>query len=150
MFDIIFFSSSLLVVPFWFLIIFLPFWRWTERILRSLWIIVPIALVYAALVLPNALSLIGDLANPTLDNIAVLLGTPQGATIGWIHFLAFDLFVGRWAYLDSRERGIAWWLVSPTLFFVLMFGPLGLILYLGVRTLAGRSAQTPQTARANA
>ena len=139
MFDAIFSSSSLLVMPFWFLMIFLPFWRWTERILRSLWVVVPIALLYAALVLPGAATLIGDLANPSLDNIAALLGTPRGATIGWIHFLAFDLFVGRWAYLDSRERSIPWWLVSPTLFFVLMFGPLGLILYLGVRALVGRS-----------
>ncbi len=139
MLDTIFSASSLLVMPFWFLMIFLPFWRWTERILRSIWIVVPIALVYAALVLPNAASLIGELANPALGNIAALLGTPQGATIGWIHFLAFDLFVGRWAYLDSRERGLAWWLVSPTLFFVLMFGPLGLMLYLGVRALVSRS-----------
>jgi hypothetical protein len=75
----------------------------------------------------------GSLLNPTLAGIAALLGTPAGATVGWVHFLAFDLFVGRWAYLDSRERKISAWLVSPTLFFILMTGPLGLLLYLTVR-----------------
>jgi hypothetical protein len=87
------------------------------------------------LVLPNFVGLLGELANPTLGSIAALLGTPEGATIGWVHFLAFDLFVGRWAYLDSRTHGFSAWLVSPILFFVLMFGPLGLLLYLGVRVL---------------
>ena len=50
------------------------------------------------------------------------------------HFLAFDLFVGRWVYLDSRERGISAWLMAPILLVVLMLGPLGFILYLVVRT----------------
>ena len=77
----------------------------------------------------------GSLLNPTLAGIAGLLGTPAGAAVGWVHFLAFDLFVGRWAYLDSRERGISAWLVSPTLFFMFMAGPLGLLLYLAVRVL---------------
>ena len=63
------------------------------------------------------------------------LGEPAGATIGWVHFLAFDLFVGRWAYLDSRERSISAWLMAPVLFFTLMFGPMGFVLYLVLRTI---------------
>jgi len=138
MFETIFSLSNLLTMPFWLLMILLPFWRWTERIMQSLWTVVPAALLYALLVLPNSLSLLAELANPALANIAPLLGTPMGATIGWIHFLAFDLFVGRWAYLDSRQRGIHPALTSVTLFFTLMFGPLGLLLYLLLRTFASR------------
>jgi len=74
------------------------------------------------------------LANPTLAIIAAILGQPTGATIAWAHFLAFDLFVGRWAYLDSREKEITAWIVSPLLFFILMVGPLGFLLYLLGRT----------------
>jgi hypothetical protein len=133
--ETIFQLSNLLVMPFWFLMILLPHWQWTKRIMGSLWIVVPAALLYAVFVVPNMLGLLGDLANPTLGGISALLGTPQGATIGWIHFLAFDLFVGRWAYLDSRNHNFTAWLVSPILFFVLMFGPLGLLLYLAVRAL---------------
>lgn len=98
------------------------------------------AVLYAALVLPQLLGLLAELANPQLAQIAALLGTPAGATIGWIHFLAFDLFVGRWVYLDSRERNSSAWLVSPILFVVLMFGPIGLLLYLVVRRFATRQA----------
>lgn len=133
--DTIFQLSNLLVMPFWFLMILLPHWDWTKRIMASLWIVVPAALLYAILVAPNLLSLFGDLASPSLARIAELLGTPEGATIAWAHFLAFDLFAGRWAYLDSRSHSFTAWLVSPILFLILMFGPLGLLLYLGVRAL---------------
>ena len=139
MFEPIFSLSSLLTMPFWLLMIGLPGWRWTVRIMQSLWSVVPAAVAYGLLVLPNMPGLLGALANPELGAIATLLGSPMGATIGWIHFLAFDLFVGRWAYLDSRQRGIHPLLVSPTLFVILMFGPLGLVLYLLVRNFGGRS-----------
>ena len=137
--DTIFQLSNLLVMPFWLLMIFLPHWQWTKRIIGSIWIVVPIALLYAALVVPDIPALFGDLMSPALARIAALLGTPEGATIGWVHFLAFDLFVGRWAYLDSRARNVTAWLASPALFFVLMFGPFGLLLYLLVRAFASRT-----------
>jgi len=45
--------SNLLVLPFWGLIILLPRWRWTERIMRSPLGSVAPAVLYAALVLPR-------------------------------------------------------------------------------------------------
>lgn len=131
--ETLFSLANLYVVPFWLLMILLPHWGWTKRILNSLWIVIPLAATYALMVIPGLPLLLGSLANPTLSSIAALLGTPEGATIGWIHFLAFDLFAGRWVYLDSREKNISAWLVSPILFFVFMLGPLGLLLYLLAR-----------------
>jgi hypothetical protein len=131
--ETIFNLSNLFILPFWMLMILLPHWRWTRCIMQTLWPVVALCLVYAALLLGQLGGAGDSLLNPTLDGIAGLLGTPAGATVGWVHFLAFDLFVGRWAYLDSRERGISAWLVSPALFFILMAGPLGLLLYLAVR-----------------
>ncbi len=120
-------------MPFWLLMILLPAWSWTRRIVRSLWIIVPSALLYTMLIIPQFGGAFAELANPTLGGIQALLGSPAGATVGWVHFLAFDLFVGRWAYLDSRKIGLSAWFTSPILFFVLMFGPLGFIFYLIAR-----------------
>ena len=137
--ETIFTLSNLFVLPFWALMIFLPHWRWTQRIMRTLWPVVVLAGVYTVLLLTQIGGVAGSLLNPTLDGIAGLLGAPAGAAVGWVHFLAFDLFVGRWAYLDSRERGISAWLVSPTLFFVFMAGPFGLLLYLAVRGMSQRS-----------
>ncbi len=126
----IFSISSVLVMPFWFLIIVLPHWRWTRRIMQSPLVIAAAALLYAALVLPRIGQVLPAVLSPTLPGIAALLGSPAGATIAWAHFLAFDLFVGRWIYLDSREMGISAWLMAPILFFVLMLGPIGFLLYM--------------------
>lgn len=144
-YDLLFQLSNLLIMPFWLLMIFVPHWQWTKRIIGSVWIVVPIALLYALLILPIMPSALADLMNPSLDGIAALIGTPQGATIAWFHFLAFDLFVGRWVYLDAQARGITAWLVSPALFFVLMFGPFGLIIYLLVRAVATRRLESHQS-----
>jgi hypothetical protein len=84
----IFRLSSLLVVPFWALTILLPRWRRTMRIMRSPLVSLAPAGLYIALVLPRLREIWPAVARPTLNGIALLLGTPAGATIAWIHFLA--------------------------------------------------------------
>ena len=125
--------SGFFVLPFWFLMIVAPYWRVTLRILKSPFVIIVPVIAYTILVLPQIGTLLPKVIAPKLPEISALLGTPEGATIAWMHFLAFDLFVGRWAYLDSRERGISAWFMAPILFFILMLGPLGFLIYLGVR-----------------
>ena len=140
--------SGLLVAPFWLLMILLPRLRLTGRVMRSPWVALGPAALYAALVTPRLLSLAPALLRPELHTIAALLGTPEGATITWAHFLAFDLFVGRWVYLDGRERGVSAWVTSPVLFVTLLFGPLGFLLHLAARRLFGRAS--PETAARDA
>ncbi len=138
--DTVFSLSSLLVLPFWLLMIFAPNWQTTKRLIASPLIILAPALLYAVLVLPQLLELLPVLANPDLQKLGALLTTPQGATIAWVHFLAFDLFVGRWAYLDNFERRLHPVLMGLVLLTVLMFGPFGFVLYLLIGLLARGSA----------
>jgi hypothetical protein len=133
--DTIFSLSSLTSIPFWLLMILAPRWTWTRKIVGSPFLILPAAILYIVLVFPNIASSFPTLANPKLETIQTLLGSSAGATITWVHFLAFDLFVGRWAYLDSLERNIYPLLMAPILFLILMFGPLGFVLYLVARSL---------------
>lgn len=131
--DRIFAASGLLVLPFWFLMIFLPKWGFTRKVIGSVLIVVPAALLYIGLVLPRIQIILPAVVVPELGEISRLLATPDGTTIAWAHFLTFDLFVGRWVYLESREKDLSVWLMAPVLFFVLMLGPLGLLLYFAVR-----------------
>ena len=131
--DQLFQLSNLLVIPFWVLMISLPRWQWTQRIIGSHAIILPIALLYSVLVVPNFASILPDLANPTLPVIQQLLGSDAGATTAWIHFLAFDLWTGRWVFLDAQSAGIPVWGKSLVLIAVFMAGPFGLLLYLSLR-----------------
>jgi len=90
--------------------------------------------LYAALVLPRLGAIWPAISRPTLPSVEALLASPAGATIAWVHFLAFDLFVGRWMYLDSQERRISSWLIAPVLFLTLMLGPAGFLSYLAIRS----------------
>jgi len=144
--ETLFSLSSLLVMPFWLLLIFLPRWRVTERVMAGPWLAVPAALLYAVLVLPRFGEVFTAVSNPTLTGITTLLGEPAGATIAWVHFLAFDLFVARWVYLDGRSRHISAWFISPILLVVLMLGPVGFLLYLVVQTAVTRQAATKAAA----
>lgn len=142
--DLIFQLSNLVVLPFWLLMILAPHWRFTKRLLADVWIVLIPAVIYAALLLPQLGGVFGELANPSLAGIAAMLGQPEAALVGWVHFLAFDLFVGRWAYLDSRQRKLTTWLASPALFFIFMAGPLGFLLYLLARWLGERQRPAAQ------
>lgn len=141
--DTIFTLSNVLVLPFWLLMIALPHWRWTHRIMASPLVVAPAALLYAVLLVPQLGAAVPALLNPQLAGISALLGTPGGTTVAWVHFLAFDLFVGRWVYRDSRTRNISAWLMAPVLFAVLMVGPLGLLLYLALRATRAESNGRP-------
>lgn len=104
-----------------------------------------LALIYAALIISLMTGLISDggaSGGPsadftTLAGIMAIFDTPGGATIGWVHYLAFDLFVGIWAARNADRRGINRIIQLPILFFILMAGPLGLVLYLILRQFIG-------------
>jgi len=136
--------SSFAVMPFWALMVLLPRARVTHAVMRTPLAPALFALLYAALVLPRMGALLPLLARPELPAIAALLGSREGATIGWVHFLAFDLFVGRWAYLDAQERGLSPWMMAPVLLLMLMFGPLGLLAYLALRAVSSRAVATAE------
>jgi hypothetical protein len=70
-----------------------------------------------------------------------LFDSRGGATIGWIHYLAFDLFVGIWAARNADRRGIHRLVQAPILFFIFMLGPLGLTLYLVTRQFLGQRVE---------
>lgn len=131
--EFLFTLTFLCAAPFWALMIALPGWSWTRRIVASPLIVVPILVIYGAVVLPDVGTLLPVLASPTLGGVRELLGSADGAAAGWAHMVGFDLFVGRWAYLDARDRGIPALVMAPVLLLTIMFGPLGLLAHLAVR-----------------
>ncbi|MCA2217702.1 ABA4-like family protein [Jidongwangia harbinensis] len=119
--------------PFWALMILLPRWSWTARIIASPLIVVPVVVIYAVLVIPAFADVLPAVASPTLDGVRELLGTADGAAAAWAHMIAFDLFVGRWAWLDARTRGVPALVMALVLLLTILLGPLGLLAYLLVR-----------------
>jgi Domain of unknown function (DUF4281) len=65
-------ASNILVLPFWALMILLPRWRWTTRIMKSPLISAAPAALYAALVLPRLGEIWPAVSQPTLSGVAAL------------------------------------------------------------------------------
>jgi|SRR5579871_373447 len=135
LYSISFTLFSLLVTPLWLMMIALPRHPFTRRVIGSLWCVVPFLLAYAILEIPYYLSALPLFVNPKLPAMRELLGSEWGATLAWLHFIAVDLFAGRWIYLDSRKLAMNVWLMAPILFMSAMFCPAGITLYLIARRL---------------
>ena len=81
----------------------------------------------------------------SLPEVMALFTSPEIALAGWIHYLAFDLAVGAWEVRAARRDGIPHLLVLPCLALTFLFGPAGLLLFLGIRA-ARRLATRPTEA----
>lgn len=89
---------------------------------------------------PQAAPGAGEAGFTSLDGIMALFDSRAGATIGWTHYLAFDLFVGLWIAGDADNKGFGRVWQVPILFVTLMAGPVGLFVWLALREPAARRA----------
>ena len=71
-----------------------------------------------------------DLLDYSVAGLRPLFMSDGGIVIGWTHYLAFDLFVGRWIARDADARGVGRLAQLPFLFMTLMAGPMGLLSWL--------------------
>lgn len=110
------------------------------------------ALLYAGLVLPLVLGVgygvmiwSGRAAFETggygsIEAVRALFADDSALAAGWIHYLAFDLFVGAFILRDGAARGLGGLLLVPSFVATFLFGPLGFVLHVAVRTLAAGRA----------
>lgn len=129
LFDLAFYVAA----PFWALMILAPTWSWTARIIASPWIVLPVLVVWAVAAIPVFGPLWMLVVSPSLSGLRDLVADPGALTAVWAQIIAWDLFIGRWIYLDSRARGVHPLLASPLLVLTVLLSPIGLPLYLLLR-----------------
>lgn len=127
----IFSLCGMLAAAGWLLLVFLPRWRWTARLVCPVLIPLVIALVYLWLVATTIGRTPGGFGS--LADVSLIFQNPWVLLAGWIHYLAFDLFIGSWEVRDARRVGIHHLLVVPCLILTFLFGPVGLLLYFILR-----------------
>lgn len=133
------------VIPAWLLLAFAPSWLYTQRIVHALWIPLLLGCVYLFALTTNPVSPEGG-GFTSLRAVMILFTSPHAALAGWVHYLVFDLFVGAWEVRDAQRRSIPHPAVVATLFLTLMFGPIGLLAYLGLRFALTRTVTLDETA----
>lgn len=82
----------------------------------------------------------------SLSAVQALFTAPHVALAGWVHFLAFDLFVGAWIVRRSRAEGIPHLAVLPILPLAFLFAPAGLLAWFVLAQALGRPALGPREA----
>ncbi len=129
--ELIFRLSNSLALAGWILLVFFGRRRWVSGLITGVFIPATFAAVYIALLLYHFGGSEGSFN--TLAGVAALFSDPWLLLAGWIHYLAFDLFVGSWQVRDAAANEISHWLIAPSLILTFLFGPAGLLLYLGMR-----------------
>ena len=123
----IFSIANLLAMVSWILIIILPRWRFTAKIVLNG--AIPLLLSAAYLVLIVLFFGKAEGGFDSLANVMKLFTNEWAVLAGWIHYLAFDLFVGSWEVKDAQANGISHWFVIPCLILTFLLGPIGFLLY---------------------
>jgi Domain of unknown function (DUF4281) len=135
--DSVFAAGSTLALVSWAALIVLPRWSVLLQGLR-LGVIGGLSLVYAGVISAVFFTIEGGGFN-SIAEVRALFASDWALTAGWLHYLAFDLFVGLWIAAEADKAGVSRLLQAPILVMTFMFGPFGLLLWLGVAfSLRGR------------
>ncbi len=132
----IFSMANTLALLSWLALVFLPRARWVTTWVTSLVVPGLLAIAYVALIGTQWSGSQGGFGS--LAAVAQLFSNPWLLLAGWLHYLAFDLFVGTWETRDAAEQGVPHLLVIPCLALTFLFGPAGWLAYQVVRRVGAR------------
>ena len=110
-------------------------WKFTGRAIPLL-----LAVAYVALIAAHW----GPGGFGSLAQVRQLFDQPGLLAAGWLHYLAFDLFVGTWIARRAGELGLPHVLAVPCLLLTFMSGPAGLLAFAALRLAHPATRGTPQ------
>jgi hypothetical protein len=129
--EVLFRICNSIALAGWVLLAVFPRKRWSGPLITGVVIPALLSLFYLFLVGTQFGKAAGDFQS--LAGVATLFANPFVLLAGWVHYLAFDLFVGSFEVRDAQRVGLSHFVVLPCLFFTFMLGPIGFLLYLVVR-----------------
>jgi Domain of unknown function (DUF4281) len=142
--------ANTLALIAWLLLILLPRTSWLIFALRR-GFIGCICFVYTAVVFRFIREVDGG-GFSSLVEVKALFGSDAVVFAGWLHYLAFDLFVGLWIAEQSDLKKIHRFFQAPILAATFLLGPLGLLLFFALDSCLAFlhrdvSGQSPQETR---
>ncbi len=144
MLETIFSACGYLAMLGWLSLVLLPGKRLVVEVICRLVIPGLIGLVYIYVMVTHAGTAPPEGGFGSLAQVKALFTVDGLLLAGWIHYLAFDLFVGSWIVSDSRSQSIHHLIIVPVLFATFMAGPAGLVGYLLIRSVATLVAKRRQ------
>ncbi len=95
------------------------------------WIPVLLSAAYAALILLFFASAPGGFGS--LADVQRLFTAPWAALAGWVHYLAFDLWMGSRIARESEALGLPRWPLIALLPLTFLFGPMGYLAFEAIK-----------------
>ncbi len=120
----------------WALLLILPNYQYTPSIVK-MGVVLVLSALYTV-VIGSGLGNFSADSFSTLANVKALFQDDAAVAAGWLHYLAFDLFVGAYIVQKAQENGLPRWLYSLILPFAFMFGPMGYLLFAVVKIIKTR------------
>ena len=117
----------------WILMIILPKWKVTRFLMDYKLIPILLSVVYIIYII-NAIMIGGMMDFGSLSSVMALFTEENAVLAGWVHYLAFDLFIGMWILKQNEELGIHHLIILPCLLGTFMFGPVGFLLFILIKT----------------
>jgi hypothetical protein len=129
----VFSISNFVALAGWLVLVIAGRSRWAAALVTGAILPLILAVLYGGLVMTHWSETAGGFG--TLAGVQALFSNHWLLLAGWVHYLAFDLFIGSWQVRDAREHQIPHWAVVPGLILTFVFGPVGLLLYFAIRVL---------------
>lgn len=122
---------NLLAACGWLVLIVIGWKRWASGLVTAVILPLAFAVVYSLTIALHWGDSQGSFS--TLAGVSMLFENRWLLLAGWVHYLAFDLFVGSWEVRDAVQHKIPHLAVIPCLILTFLFGPAGLLLYFAFR-----------------
>ncbi len=132
--DTIFSISNLTAMFMWALMILLPNWKVTQKLIDLKLVPIILSLMYLIYISISILNG-GGMDFSSLTSVMELFTKENSVLAGWIHYLAFDLLIGMWILNENKTLGIHHGIIVPCLLGTLMLGPVGFLVFLLVKTI---------------
>lgn len=126
---LLFSIANTLILVAWLPLVVAPRWSLTQYMINRPYIPFVLSFFYLFFLIRD-----GGLAEAdfsSLDGILSLYhnASPEAAAAGWMHYLAFDYWVGCWMLRDAQKKSIPHALIILPLLCTFMLGPVGILLY---------------------
>lgn len=127
--DILFTICNTGILIAWGALLFAPSRGFSKPLITFPWVPLVLSFFYSYFILIS-----GGLAEAdfsTLKGIVQLFqqATPESAAAGWLHYLAFDFWVGAWMVRHSQKSQIGQVYIFIPLLCTFLLGPIGILTY---------------------
>ena len=132
---LIFSISSKVILLGWIVLFAFPNWAIGDKvILYGVFVVIAIAYIYY-LTIGIKTPVRSEHGKPgffAMRNVLALFDNSNLSLASWMHIIAFDLIVGLFIRTQGALLDIEHWKLIPCYFMTLMFGPIGLLLFIGL------------------